>query len=177
MRFLTGDAAAEWVQAAVHDDGKRAVFGAANDLQSIAHVRFAGGVSGVLFAGPDKNRPFPPNTPAMAVHGSEGVVEMEKHDGGGVRWRRDDAAGWNDAELPEADVWNDAVADVLIGVRDPSHVSLISGDSALQTTELVFASYHSARLRGAKVDLPLSDEAAADNALMWMREHPPEWPA
>ena len=177
LRHLTGDAAAEWVQAAVHDDGERAVFGAANDLQSVVHVRLGGGASGVIFAGRDKDWPFPPEMPALSVVGSEGVAEMPKHDGGGVRWRRDDAAGWNDAELPEADVWQDAVADVLAGVRDPSHRSLISGDSALQTTELVFAAYHSARLRGAKVDLPLNDEAAADNALMWMRDHPPEWPA
>ena len=162
LQFLTDDGEPEWVQAAVDDAGRKVVFGAACDTSGVAHMRLGGGASGVLFAG--TGDALPPGTPALRVLGEAGEIEVERHDGGGVRVRTD--GGWGAAEVGGGDVWADAIGDVVGSAREGRR-SLLSAANALRGTELMFAAYHSARLHGARVELPLAEEG---NGLAWLRE-------
>ena len=162
LQFLTGDGEAEWAQAAVDDSGRKTVFGAACDTSGVAHMRLAGGASGVLFAG--DGGLVPPGMPALRAVGEAGEVEVERHDGGSVRVRT--GGGWEAVEVADRDVWADAIGDVVESARR-GRESLLSAANALRGTELMFAAYHSARLHGARVELPLAEEG---NGLVWLRE-------
>ncbi|GDX39960.1 hypothetical protein LBMAG21_02520 [Armatimonadota bacterium] len=60
-------------------------------------------------------------------------------------------------EVPQGD-WSDlalAANDVVRALDEPGYKPLISADHAIQSTEIIFATYRSSQIHG-RVDLPLS---------------------
>jgi predicted dehydrogenase len=155
MFFYNNQVPAEWVMGQVEPTGGHTIFGVRVEGQGLAEIKFANGVMAVMPTAPEhgwgvQNR----------ITGTEGRIEI-----GATGWDslRVWAKGMNfwediDAKLPEGglDAFAQAFSDIAASLRDKREPQL-SATKAMQATELIFATYESAR-RGARIDLPLIAE-------------------
>jgi predicted dehydrogenase len=109
-----------------------------------------------------------PHDVAFRLIGSEGVVEVADKADFGLRMMNGEAAGWQtvmaEAPLHGPDHHADAIRDLIDCLgngREPE----LSARKALQATELIFATYESAR-RGGRIDLPLAIDDSPIQALI-----------
>ncbi|WP_246988167.1 Gfo/Idh/MocA family protein [Halorientalis marina] len=191
--MFTDQATPDWVLANVDYREENRWFGAHNENQAIAQWRYENGVHGLASTGEGSDavgcyvRLI--GTEGRIEIGVDDGPPLRVRHGRTLGWSRIDTGEnmWGDTLHP---TWKAAVAKVsraLPGFPDepfpqPSHVeraiesvvdavrrdgvSPLSAKNALQSTELVFASWESARRRG-RVDLPLDIE---DNPLEAMVE-------
>lgn len=160
---------AAWVLGQV-DYRRENVFSKAahNENQVLAQWRYDNGVFGLAAGG----------GMVHAHHrliGTDGVIEVGPHSADtDLRLRRSGQADWAHIEAGEGGLGglsngypylNDAIADVVDALIDGGE-SELSARHALKTTEILFATYESARRRG-RVDLPLEID---DNPLVAMVE-------
>lgn len=161
--FYNDETPAEWVMGQIDLAGARTVFGVPVESSGLSYVKFANDVHAVLATGGDhgggcQNR----------ILGSEGVIEVGPKDGPRVRMLRSAGSGW---EVPNLAGVVPAGGDTVLSVLDAidcletGREPVLSSRKALQATELIFATYESARRRG-RVTLPLETEDSALLALL-----------
>ncbi|MFC7008676.1 Gfo/Idh/MocA family protein [Halalkalicoccus salilacus] len=182
----------EWVLAGIDYREENVWFGAHNENQAFAQWKYENDVYGCASTGPGS--PFVGCY--LRIIGDDGVIELGAENGPPLRIKRDGSdwktvdtdnetiygrkTGIANAAIekiaerlptPVEDTlrhpsnYEKAIADVVRAVREDDE-SMISGENVLQSTELVFASWESARRRG-RVDLPLDID---DNPLESMVE-------
>ncbi|MEW6356941.1 MAG: family 16 glycoside hydrolase [Planctomycetota bacterium] len=171
MFFYNDDLPAEWVIGQIDVAEDKAVFGTPVESNGLSYIKWRNGITGLLVTGEDhggrcQNR----------LIGAAGIIEI----GNSLRVFRSNGAGWETptltaSKLPGSDttLYILESIDCLLGEKE----SILSSRKALQATELIFATYESARRR-ARVYLPLDTE---DSALLTMLKTGevtiPDWPA
>ncbi len=153
--FYNNESPGEWVMAQVDVRTPRLVFGVPVESQGICSIKYRNGVYGLLYTGEGSAEIV---GCANRLIGSEGVIEVS-NTGPNVRIRTTGDADWRTVETSEGlhggmantRSVTDAVTSYLEG-RKP----LLSSANAIQSTEIIFAAYESARRRG-RIDLPLTD--------------------
>jgi predicted dehydrogenase len=190
--YYAGEAAVEWMLAQVEYQEENIWFGTHNENQALAQWKYDDGVFGLASTG--YGTKF--IGCYLRLVGSEGTIEIGAPGSSVLRVRRNGSSwdfpdtGHDDIYGPEpgllraalrklADRTSErietavaipsyterAIADTIRALRENREPEL-SASRALRTTELIFASWESARRRG-RVDLPLSIE---DNPLAAMVE-------
>ncbi|WP_235853567.1 Gfo/Idh/MocA family protein [Halosimplex salinum] len=161
---VVGDVPAEWVIGQIDYREANQWFGAHNENQAHAHWRYENGVDAVISTGVGSAL-----VPAdMRFVGSDGVLEVGPEEGDAdLRWRTD-GDEWT-AETVEEGAWTDPIDDAVAHVVDcleSGEEPSIGARNALNTTEIIFGVWESARRRG-RVDFPLEID---DNPLEAMVE-------
>ena len=155
--FYNDDIAGEWVMGQVDARAPRFVYGVPMETQAVCQVRYRNGVTGLLLTGEQAGQIV---GCANRLIGTEGMIEVHDKEPT-VRLR-----GKGDAELRAVDLMTleggihgdkavtRTVADVVQSLRE-GRTPLVAADNALNTTEVIYATYESARRRG-RIDLPLT---------------------
>lgn len=161
--FYNDETPAEWVIGQIDSREEKRIFGAYHENQAVCHFKWQNGVRGMLVTGYESN--------LGAEHrliGTEGVIELTPESR--VRMRGKGDADWRFVELTEGIHGSQAIdracADLVRALDEPGYKPLLSVDNAIQSTEVIFATYESSRRRG-RIDLPLQAE---DSALLAMVE-------
>lgn len=164
MASFNGEARAKWVFGQVETRGAFAIFGVPIEKLGLAHLEYENGVRATL-VGTRFEEMW--NGLRVRVNGSKGILEVgqPKHDDGlGLRIF-DSQNGWRGLDAPaekdDSGVYARVMSEVL-GCLKSGETSVLNAQSALKTTEIIFAAYESAR-RGERVHLPL--DAALKNPL------------
>lgn len=153
--YFNDETPGEWVIAQVDARRPVVIYGVPMETQGITQIRYRNGVTGLLFTGASEEAV---GCQIRAV-GGEGMIELHGKEPY-VRVR-----GRGDAELRGVAVdeglhGNTAIdrgiAD-LIESLETNRTPLLAAENALKATELIFATYESARSRG-RVDLPIAVE-------------------
>jgi predicted dehydrogenase len=157
--FYNDDVPAVSVMGQVDARRPKVVYGVPTETEAFSRIRYANGVTGLMFTGE--------NAAEMAgcanrLVGTEGTIEVHG-EAPFVRVRgRNDAAPHPIDDLPEGihgdQAIDRAIRDNLDSLRT-GRTPLLAADNALKVSEIIFATYESARRRG-RVDLPLDIEGA-----------------
>lgn len=191
--YMTDQTPVEWVTADVDRGDVTVSYGLPRERRALARWHYESGVEGLASTGTDRLVRC-----ELRLVGDEGVIEIGHEDGPPLRFRAGEA-GWSAVETGNDGVWRSqpgplrhvdgVIRRVPFGptrlFTDPSYVdraiedvvqalragrrSELDAANALQTTEVIFACWESAR-QGGRVDLPLHIE---DNPLMAMVEETP----
>jgi predicted dehydrogenase len=153
MLFMFNDETpVDWVIGQVEVRGSIRIFGVPVDGQGVSLFRYRNGVSGLLVTGYQANRQA-----ALRLMGSEGTIELGVSEKVHLRIWCQGQPTWEviatDEGLHGDGCHERTIADLVDALktgREPEQ----SARRALQTTELIFATYESSRRRG-RVDLPL----------------------
>jgi predicted dehydrogenase len=153
MHFYNDQQPAEWLLGQVEPTGGGTIFGVKLEGQGVASLRFANGVRALLMTG------HPSEWGAMnRLVGTEGVIEIGATGWDSLRVWSKDSPFWEEidttVEGPTGVIA--AVIDVVAALQEGREPEL-SARKALMATELIFATYESAR-RGGRVSLPLDVE-------------------
>ncbi|MBC8101119.1 MAG: Gfo/Idh/MocA family oxidoreductase, partial [Cytophagales bacterium] len=152
--FYNDEVPGEWVMAQVDVRRPRLVFGVPVESQGICCIRYRNGVHALLYTGEEAAEIV---GCANRLIGTEGVIEVHS-EAPNVRYRTSQDNKWQTVETTEG--LHDGVANIrsvgdavaaLVEGRRPLH----SSAHAIQSTEIIFAAYESARRRG-RIDLPLT---------------------
>lgn len=173
--YVTDQTPVEWVlgQVDCQDPGRK--YGLSQETQALAQWRYESGVDGLASTGDDGMVRC-----QLRLVGDEGAIEVGHEDGPPLRYRMD-GGDWEQINTDRDGVWRSqphpidrvaervfvgpdrlfsdppyverAIADVVYALRD-GYESRLAAANALQTTEVIFACWESAR-RGGRVDLPL----------------------
>jgi predicted dehydrogenase len=174
MRYLLGDAEAEWVIGQIdrRDPGftnapvglqrweeTHRRYGHHVETGAVGHVQFQGGARGVVEVGiVTRARP----SYSATVYGTDGIIEASgDRPAEGEPWLRARVKGEGDWIHPAVEP-NDAVQaeiEALIDVLERGGQHPLDGRSARKGMEIVMAIYESSRRR-ARVDLPLAVSAS-----------------
>lgn len=163
---VVGDRPAEWVIGQVDYREEQQWFGAHNENQAYGLWEYDNGVSGAISTGEGESL-----VPSLVRFvGTEGVLDVDPDDEEetDVRWRSVGETDWERLSVEEGE-WtepiNDAIAHAIDCLNDGTEPEL-GARNALNTTEIIFGIWESARRRG-RVDLPLEID---DNPLHAMVE-------
>jgi predicted dehydrogenase len=153
MHFYNDQQPAEWLLGQVEPTGGGTIFGVKLEGQGVASLRFANGVRALLMTGHQAE------WGAMnRLVGTEGVIEIGATGWDSLRVWSKGSSFWEEidttTEGPTGVVA--AVIDVVNALQEGREPEL-SARKALMATELIFATYESAR-RGGRVNLPLDVE-------------------
>jgi len=170
VRFLTGDAPAEWVIGNIDlrdrgdiDDAhqtfglqewneKRTRYGHPVETGASAVIHFSTGVRGMVEAGICSR----PGYQRMLVYGSEGQIEISGTGGKTteLRARIRGESDWITPELPNVNPFEREVS-LLIDAMENGTLHPLDGSSGRATHEILMAVFESAR-QHARIDLPLT---------------------
>jgi predicted dehydrogenase len=157
--FYNDDQPAEWVMGQIDATEPREVFGVKMESSGLSWIRWQNGLEGLLTTGGVALQ-----GPRNRLLGSEGIIEIGGRDEPLRLWTE---GGWEEPELdlgvPAGQATVAATLDLIDALTNDREPQL-AGRKALQSTELIFATYESSRRR-AKVVLPLDVE---DSALLSM---------
>ncbi len=150
MFFFNDQKEVEWVFGQVDLNGARRIFGAPVEGAGLSHFHFENGVDATLITVGNSGQPN------HRLIGTKGIIEVGVDGELDLRMMNDQQAGWQNFE--EKGIHGDnhidmAIADGVSALHNGT-TPLLSGDFALQTTEVIFATYESARRR-ARINLPL----------------------
>jgi Predicted dehydrogenases and related proteins len=171
--FYNDEEPATWVLGQVDARRPMHVYGVPHDTQGMSVMRFANGVTGTLYTGHEASDIV---GCANRLIGTEGTIEVHG-ESPSVRVR-----GKGDTELRAADLLTmeggihgdkaitRGIAD-LIDALETGRKPLLDVDNALKTTEIIYATYLSAKQRG-RVDLPLDYEGNAFSDLIGEGAYP-----
>lgn len=155
--FYNDERSVKWVLGQVEPSGGRQVFGVQMEGQAISEFEFDNGVIGILTTSMAEGWPL-----ATRIVGTDGFIEAALRVAPLRIWAKG-SGQWETVELEED---NGLEATVARGVA-ASVQSLkdgiepeLSSHKVIKATELIFATYESAR-RGGRIDLPLDVEDAA----------------
>lgn len=188
--YLTDQCPVEWVFGQVDCRDPKTAYGLYQETQAIARWRYESGVDGLASTGEDGLVHC-----ELRLIGDEGVIEVGPEDGPSLRVRTN-GYEWVPVRTGMDGIWRSrphpldkifdripvgpdrpfsdptyvdrAIADVVDSLRD-DRTSELAAEHALQTTEIIFACWESAR-RGTRIDLPLEID---DNPLAAMVEDGP----
>jgi len=166
--FLNNETDIQWVIGQIDGRNDRAVFGLPHESQGLSHFKFVNGVRGLLVTGHDASIGAD-----LRLLGTEGVLEIHNpfpH----LRLLTSQRKGWKMIETKEGLHGGEAVSrgiadavESLESGREPE----LAARRALRSTEIIFATYESSRLR-RRIDLPLKSR---DSAFLTMLEQG-TWP-
>jgi predicted dehydrogenase len=155
--FYNDERNVEWVLGQVEPTGGRSIFGIQVEGQAISEFRFENGVIGVLTTSVEEGWPL-----STRIVGTDGVIEAALRTDplrtwvkGSSQWEVIPLEGDNSLETTVARGVVDTVAALKEG-REPE----LSSRKVVKATELIFATYESAR-KGGRIDLPLQVEDSA----------------
>lgn len=161
MFFYNGDVPAEWVIGQINSQTENTIFGARMEDQAICHWKWQNGVRGYMVTGHEAS--------IGATHriiGKEGVIEvLNERD---YRILGKGRGEWEQFHIPQGDL-NElelTAADIVRALDEPGHTPIVSAKYALQSTEVIFATYRSSQIHG-RVDLPLTYDG---NSLLEMMD-------
>ena len=158
MFYFNGESPATWVLGQVETRGARTIFGVPIERFGMAHFETANGVRCTLVGARGKEIE---NGVNVRVHGTLGSLEV-----GQARRDNDDAfplrvlndaGGWRGIAVPGEGTGDDPYPRVMaeiLGCLENGTTSLLNAQNALRATELIYATYESARRR-ERVELPL----------------------
>ena len=148
----------KWVLGQVETRDARAIFGVPIERMGMAHFEAANGVRCTLVGGRGDEIW---NGLRIRANGSKGSLEVGQaraDDGFGLRICNDER-GWRGIEVGHESAGDDpyprVIAEVLESLENNTK-SILDARNALRTTELIFATYESARRR-ERVELPLEN--------------------
>jgi UDP-N-acetylglucosamine 3-dehydrogenase len=157
--FYNDETPAEWVLGQVEPKGGRSIFGVQVEGQAISYIRFQNDVMGLLTTSMAEGWPL-----STRIVGTDGMIEAALRTAplrvwarGGNQWETVELEGDNSLEGTVAR----GVVDLVEALRDGREPEL-SAQKVLRATELIFATYESAR-RGGRIDLPLG---AVDSTIL-----------
>lgn len=157
MLFMyNNDVPAKWVIGQIDYRNTHSVFGVELESQGLSQIMWENGVRGLLFTGYEsgigcENR----------LIGTQGTIEVGVTNGPILRVQGKGDGDWRAVETQEKSLHGgehfqraiENLVDCLKSGQEP----VLSARKALQTTEVIFATYESSRRRG-RVDLPLDIE-------------------
>ncbi|MBV9470952.1 MAG: Gfo/Idh/MocA family oxidoreductase [Abitibacteriaceae bacterium] len=153
--FYNNETPAKWVMGQIELRDSRTVFAVPVESQGLSYIEFENGVHGLMITGREVWGGC-----ATRIIGTEGIIEVPTSDGEQVRLLRNGGKGWETPSLADKlPQRNATVLSILDAIdcfqsgREPE----LSSRKAYQATELIFATYESARRRG-RIDLPLEIE-------------------
>jgi len=157
---VAGDRPAEWVIGQIDYREEQVFFGAHNENQAYGLWEYDNGVTGVVSTSVGASL-----APAFfRFYGTDGVLDLGPDDEDvDLRWRAHGDDDWTRHDADEGgwtDPIEDAIADCLDCLETGDEPAL-SARNALNSTEIIFGIYESARRRG-RVEFPLQIE---DNPL------------
>lgn len=156
FNFYNDETPGEWVIGQVDARRPRKVFGAPVDTQGLCQVRYANGVTGLLFTGEGSSQAA--MGCANRLIGTEGEIAIHNEAPYVRLWKRGEAEPRpiDTGEGLHAGVAIDRGVADLIACLESGDRPLLHADNALRATEIFFACYRSAERRG-RVDLPLDE--------------------
>lgn len=185
--YLTDQTPIEWVLCQVDYAETNVLYGLHQESEALARWQYESGVDG--FASTGENGLVDCE---LRLVGTAGTIEVGPSGGPPLRVRTE--SGWENVDTGRDGVWRlqphpidrvlsrfsfgperllsdppyvtRAIADIVAALRDGSE-SELAAKNALQTTEIVFACWESAR-RGGRIELPIDIE---DNPLEAMVDH------
>ncbi len=155
MFFYNGETPAEWVIGQINSSKENIAFGAKMEDQGLCHWKWQNGVRGYMVTGHEATIGC-----THRLIGTEGVIEVLSE-----RTYRKLGKGdgtWRAVEVPQGDLSDHKLSalDVIRQLDEPGHKSILSVDNAIHSTEVIFATYLSSKLR-SRIDLPLTYEGNA----------------
>ncbi|MGQ9731950.1 MAG: Gfo/Idh/MocA family protein [Candidatus Zipacnadales bacterium] len=155
--FFNNDTNIEWVIGQIDGRHDHLVFGLPHESQGISHFKFENGVRGLLLTGHDAFLGAD-----LRLWGTEGIIELYNsfpH----VRVLTSGRKSWKMIKTKEGlhglEAVNRAVAD-LVECLETGRTPVLAARNALRSTEIIFATYESSRLR-RRIDLPLKSKDSA----------------
>ena len=149
--FYNDERNVDWVLGQVERSGGKSIFGIKVEGQAISQFQFENGVIGILSTNVAEGWPL-----STRVVGTDGFIEaalrtdpLRIWDKGSDKWETVALEGENSLEATVARGVMDAVESLKFG-REPE----LSSRKVIKATELIFATYESAR-RGGRIDLPV----------------------
>jgi predicted dehydrogenase len=161
--FYNHDSPAKWVMGQIDCSQIRRVFGVPVERYGLSYIMWQNGLTGLLVTGGDSGA----NCQNRLI-GTKGIIEVGVPNGPALRVLSE-GKGWTVPDLhgvvPHHNGTTLSVLDLIDALKTGREPEL-SGRKALQATELIFATYESARRR-ARIYLPLEIE---DSPLLSMLE-------
>lgn len=188
--YMTDQTPVEWVLGQVDFSNPERLYGLYQERQGLSRWRYESGVDGLASTGEDGMVQC-----ELRLVGDEGTIEIGYEDGPPLRVR-EDGSKWKEVDTGRDGIWRPqpgplgtldgllervpvgpdrlftgptyverAIADSVDALRAGTRPEL-AAENALQATEIIFATWESAR-RGGRIDLPLTIE---DNPLQAMVE-------
>ena len=153
MFFFNDEQPVDWVMGQIDARGGREVFGVPVEGWGLSLLKFRNGVTGLMITDPE------PKPCAVRLVGADGIIEVWPGKRVSARHRGVRTGGrWDEVVEPPRTPGHDrdTVAAVveLVDALDAGREPATAARRALQATEVIFATYESARRRG-RVDLPL----------------------
>lgn len=149
--FYNDETPVEWVLGQVEPTGGKSVFGVQVEGQAIGYFKFRNNVMGLLTTSMEQGWPL-----STRIVGTDGMIEVALRQAPLRIWPRGESE-WKTIELEGDSSLQGTVArgvvdlvEALTQGREPE----LSARKALPATELIFATYESAR-QGGRIDLPL----------------------
>jgi predicted dehydrogenase len=163
FNFYNDETPAEWVMGQVDLNNPYSVFGVMVESAGISYIKYENGVHGMLVTGRDAW-----GSCSNRIIGSDGVIEVEVRNGPPLRITRKNSAGWEVPDLsgvvPKGGDTTLSILDAIDCVKTGRTPTLCS-ENAMRATELIFATYESARNHG-KVKLPLEIDDSPLHAML-----------
>jgi len=164
--FYNDDTPVEWVIGQIEAKGSASIFGVVLEGQGLSLFKFVNGVAGLMVTGSGgfhgQGSGLRSRGCGNRLIGSKGTIEVAVQGGPELRIRNEATGGvWQTVELEAGGLHGshlhvEAIHDLIDALKTGREPEL-SGHRALQTAELIFATYESSRRRG-RVDLPLDIE-------------------
>ena len=159
-----------WVMGQVEWREPLLIFGVPIEQFGTTHFACENGVRGTLIGGRAEGTW---NGVYIRLNGDKGAMEIGQTRDANANGLRllNDASGWQTLDVPgegQDDPYPRMMAD-LVSSLETGKPSILNAANALQTTELIFAAYESARLR-ERISFPL-DHVTSHPLLAILREH------
>lgn len=171
MLFYNGDIEPDWVMGQIDCAADQLVYGARVETGGLSYVKWPNNVTGLITTGQNTG-----STCAIRVVGSTGLIEV---DHGKVRLLQEGSQWHNVAPRIENIQGEDTTRHILNSVECliKGEKSILCSANALRATQLIFATYESARRR-QRVLLPLDiDDSPLITMLGKGMISIPDWPA
>lgn len=156
--YFNGETSVKWVLGQVEMRRAFSIFGVPIERMGMAHFEAENGVR-CTFVGGRGDEIY--NGIRVRVHGSHGSLDVgeARHDDGFALRILNDSSGWRGIEVSSESSGDDPFPRMMtevLGCLENGTKSILDAQNALRTTELIFATYESARLR-QRVTLPLQN--------------------
>ncbi len=152
--FYNDETPAEWVLGQIEPTGGPSVFGVQLEGQGISQIQFQNGIQGLLVTSAAEGWPL-----STRIVGTDGIIEAALRTDPLRVWGKGQT-GWQSIELDGDRSLQGTVAagvvDLVASLKEGREPEL-SSKKVIRTTELIFATYESAR-QGGRIDLPLTVE-------------------
>ena len=149
--FYNNENPVEWVIGQVEPRGGHTVYNVQHEEQGLSYFNFSNGVKGLLLTGHATKF-----AGINRLYGEEGMLELDMTRRPQLRMWGKGMKGWQSVKTDEVHATSLGILNLIEALKTGQEPEL-SGKRALKATELIFATYESARI-GGRVELPLQIE-------------------